>query len=86
MNTIENFRCPECGDQYNDYDGAYQCIIDCLLENRDEPEKIIKYQCETCSKQYDEEIKAKECEESCLNPDPFELAKKHPHQRRLEYD
>lgn len=60
VNIKEAFKCPYCGEIYDDYEDAKYCADNCI-----EPDDIIireKFECEYCNEVYEYSSSAKKCE------------------------
>lgn len=97
--TRHVFICPYCEKEYETYDQAEDCALDCAdIEYPDMDGKDVwEYKCSLCGKVYDDEFDAEECEREDMEDNPelaekmesirsrerLKLAAEHPGQRHL---
>ena len=58
------YYCPYCGDEFDDYDSARSCAVDCHMEDLEEIDIGYNYfVCEYCESEFLDCLFAKNCEE-----------------------
>jgi len=97
-NTKTLWKCPYCGEEYDNFDDANDCAIDCA--DVDDPEELVvtKYECAMCHKVFEEYDEAEVCEMKHSNDEDkywvrfqeiesmkrLEEAANHPNQTKIE--